>query len=92
MDFSLTPELKSLQLEVRAFIAEHIIPLEKDARQTSHGPSESLREELVGLARKAGLLTPPRGPWRSVAMAGATPRPSSATPPWRWNGQRSIER
>jgi acyl-CoA dehydrogenase len=58
MDFSLTPELKSLQLEVRAFIAEHIIPLEKDARQTSHGPSESLREELVGLARKAGLLTP----------------------------------
>ncbi|BET26860.1 acyl-CoA dehydrogenase [Limnobacter thiooxidans] len=58
MDFSLTPELKSLQLEVRAFVAEHIIPLEKDARQTAHGPSEDLREELVGLARRAGLLTP----------------------------------
>lgn len=58
MDFSLTPELKSLQLEVRAFVAAHIIPLEKDARQTAHGPSEDLREELVGLARKAGLLTP----------------------------------
>lgn len=58
MDFSLTPALKSLQDEVRSFIAEQIIPLEKDPRQTAHGPSEDLREELVGLARKAGLLTP----------------------------------
>ena len=58
MDFSLTPALKSLQAEVRSFIAEQIIPLEKDPRQTAHGPSEDLREELVDLARKAGLLTP----------------------------------
>ena len=58
MDFSLTPALKSLQDEVRTFIAEQIIPLEKDARQTAHGPTEALRDELVGLARKAGLLTP----------------------------------
>lgn len=58
MDFSLTPALKSLQDEVRTFIAEQIIPLEKDPRQTAHGPSEELREELVDLARRAGLLTP----------------------------------
>ncbi|WP_394673735.1 acyl-CoA dehydrogenase family protein [Limnobacter sp.] len=58
MDFSLTPALKSLQDEVRSFIAEKIIPLEKDARQTAHGPTEALREELVSLARSAGLLTP----------------------------------
>lgn len=58
MDFSLTPALKSLQDEVRTFIAEQIIPLEKDARQTAHGPTEALREELVSLARSAGLLTP----------------------------------
>ncbi|KYP12784.1 MAG: acyl-CoA dehydrogenase [Limnobacter sp. CACIAM 66H1] len=58
MDFSLTPALKSLQDEVRTFIAEQIIHLEKDPRQTAHGPSEELREELVGLARRAGLLTP----------------------------------
>ena len=58
MDFSLTPALKALQAEVRSFIAEQIIPLEKDPRQTAHGPSEDLREELVELARKAGLLTP----------------------------------
>ncbi|WP_138517819.1 acyl-CoA dehydrogenase family protein [Limnobacter alexandrii] len=58
MDFSLTPALKSLQDEVRTFIAEQIIPLEKDARQTAHGPTEALREELVSLARSASLLTP----------------------------------
>jgi acyl-CoA dehydrogenase len=58
MDFSLTPALKSLQDEVRTFIADQIIPLEKDPRQTAHGPSEELREELVSLAREAGLLTP----------------------------------
>lgn len=58
MDFSLTPALKSLQDEVRTFIAEQIIPLEKDVRQTAHSPTEALREELVGLARSAGLLTP----------------------------------
>lgn len=58
MDFSLTPALKSLQDEVRTFIAEQIISLEKDPRQTAHGPSEELREELVSLARRAGLLTP----------------------------------
>ncbi len=58
MDFSLTPALKSLQHEVRTFIADQIIPLEKDPRQTAHGPSEELREELVSLARRAGLLTP----------------------------------
>jgi len=58
MDFSLSPALQSLQTEVRTFIAEQIIPLEKDPRQTAHGPSEELREELVGLARNAGLLTP----------------------------------
>jgi acyl-CoA dehydrogenase len=58
MDFSLTPALKSLQDEVRTFISEQIIPLEKDARQTAHGPTEALREELVSLAHSAGLLTP----------------------------------
>jgi len=58
MDFSISPKLQALREEVRRFIAEQVIPLENDPRQTAHGPSESLREELVGLARKAGLLTP----------------------------------
>ena len=58
MDFSLSPELQELQAKVRQFIADAVIPLERDPRQTPHGPSEPLRRELVGLARAAGLLTP----------------------------------
>ncbi len=58
MDFSLSPELRELQARVRRFIAEEVIPLERDPRQTQHGPSEKLRLELVARARAAGLLTP----------------------------------
>ncbi|GER14479.1 acyl-CoA dehydrogenase family protein [Variovorax boronicumulans] len=58
MDFSLTPAQLDLQERTRRFIAEEVIPLESDPRQDSHGPAEALRDELVGRARRAGLLTP----------------------------------
>lgn len=58
MDFSLTPSQLDLQARTRQFIADKIIPLENDPRATSHGPTEELRTQLVGLAREAGLLTP----------------------------------
>ena len=66
MDFSLSPELLDLQAATRRFIAEAVIPLENDPRQSSHGPDEALREHLVALAREAGLLTP----HASIAMGG----------------------
>jgi len=58
MDFSLSAEHQALQAKVRRFIADKIIPLEKDPRQSVHGPSEALRNELVEKARDAELLTP----------------------------------
>ncbi|MEO8858150.1 MAG: acyl-CoA dehydrogenase family protein [Burkholderiaceae bacterium] len=58
MDFSLSPKIVELRERTRRFIAEQVIPLEGDAGQTSHGPSEALRQELVQRARAAGLLTP----------------------------------
>lgn len=58
MDFALNAELRELQQRTRTFIADKIIPLESDPRQDRHGPHESLRNELVQLAREAGLLTP----------------------------------
>lgn len=58
IDFSPTPELTHLQTQVRDFIAQQIVPLERDARQGPHGPEDSLREDLVQLARQAGLLSP----------------------------------
>jgi acyl-CoA dehydrogenase len=58
MDFTLTPRLLDLQQRTRRFIADEVMPFEGDRRQTPHGPSESLRAELVERARRAGLLTP----------------------------------
>jgi acyl-CoA dehydrogenase len=57
MNFSLSPELKSLQLRVREFIANEIIPYEKDARCERHGPTDGLRLELVAKAKACGLLS-----------------------------------
>jgi len=58
MNFALTPELQDLQARTRRFIAEQVIPLENDPRQSGHGPSEPLRAELISRARAVGLLTP----------------------------------
>ena len=58
MNFDIPAELKGLQQRTRAFIADQVIPLEKDTRLTAHGPTEDLRLELIARAREAGLLSP----------------------------------
>ncbi len=58
MDFSIPPDLQELQQRTRTFIHEQILPLEGDARQTRHGPTDAFRRELNGLAEAAGLLAP----------------------------------
>lgn len=58
MDFSLPAELEELKHRTRAFIREKIVPLEGDARQTRHGPTDAFRRELNALAAEAGLLAP----------------------------------
>lgn len=58
IDFELPADLTALRDRVSAFIAEKIVPYENDVRQTAHGVSEPLRQELIGLARDAGLLSP----------------------------------
>jgi acyl-CoA dehydrogenase len=58
MNFSLAPELIALQEQTRQFIHQTIIPMEGDPRETKHGPTPEFRQELIGLAKKAGLLTP----------------------------------
>ena len=60
MDFTLSPEIEDIRLRVRAFIEEHVLPLEADpANFTEHEniPAERLapvREK----AKKAGLWAP----------------------------------
>ncbi|MBB1636062.1 acyl-CoA dehydrogenase family protein [Cupriavidus sp. UME77] len=58
MDFSLTPVQRELQERTRQFIADQVMPMERDPRQTPHGPTEDLRADLVEKARAVGLLTP----------------------------------
>lgn len=58
VDFDIAPELRDLQERIRSFVAEQVIPMEGDARCTSHGPTEALRRELIDKARQARLLSP----------------------------------
>jgi acyl-CoA dehydrogenase len=58
IDFELPAELVGLRDRVEAFIADKIVPYENDPRQNAHGAPESLRRELVDLARQAQLLSP----------------------------------
>jgi acyl-CoA dehydrogenase len=57
MNFDIPGPLRELQQHTRQFIADEIIPMEKDPRQTPHGPTEELRRELIAKGRKAGLLS-----------------------------------
>jgi alkylation response protein AidB-like acyl-CoA dehydrogenase len=58
IDFELPADLRDLQARIRAFIAAEIIPLERDARCTPHGPTEDLKQALNDKARAAGLISP----------------------------------
>lgn len=52
---ALTAEIAA---RVEAFVRDVVVPYEKDARRTSHGPTDALVDELKEKARAAGVLTP----------------------------------
>lgn len=54
-DLQLADEIAA---KVEAFVRGTVIPYEADARQDAHGPTDDLVQELRGLARGAGVLTP----------------------------------
>ena len=60
MDFSLPPEIETLRLKVRAFVAENILPLEADA--TNYDAYENIRPEVLAplreMAKAQGLWAP----------------------------------
>ena len=57
IDFSIPQPLADLAARVREFVTHEIIPYERDARLTQHGPTDALRQEMVERARTAGLLS-----------------------------------
>jgi acyl-CoA dehydrogenase len=60
MDFSLSPEHEELRLKVRAFINDHVLPLEKDPVNFSEHENipHHLLEPVRAKARAAGLWAP----------------------------------
>jgi acyl-CoA dehydrogenase len=58
IDFALPPELAELKDRTAAFVRDVVMPLEDDPRQTSHGPTDELRVDLVARATEAQLLSP----------------------------------
>src|SRR4051794_41976373 len=58
MDFTIPDEILDLKERTERFARDEIMPRESDPRQGAHGPSDEFRLELVGLAKRAGLLSP----------------------------------
>src|SRR5450631_3843314 len=60
MDFTLSPEIEDLRVRTRAFVEEHVLPLETDPMNFSEHeniPLERLKP-VQAKARKAGLWAP----------------------------------
>ncbi|GAN78297.1 acyl-CoA dehydrogenase family protein [Acidisphaera rubrifaciens] len=49
---------RDIAARVERFVRDVIVPYEKDKRRDSHGPTDAMVQEMRGLAREAGLLTP----------------------------------
>jgi acyl-CoA dehydrogenase len=58
INFAPPADLAALAEKVKAFVIDKVIPYEKDARWTAHGPTDELRIELNALAKAAGVFTP----------------------------------
>ena len=54
----MTERAYAIAAKVEAFVRDQIIPYEGDPRCGAHGPSDELVQEMRGLARAAGVLTP----------------------------------
>lgn len=53
-----TARARDIAARVERFVRTVVIPFERDPRLGEHGPSDGLVQELRGLAREAGVLTP----------------------------------
>jgi len=87
MDFTLSPEIEDIRLRVRAFIEEHVLPLESDpANFADHEniPHERL-EPVRAKAKKAGLWAP-----QSPKEFGGMALPVGAWPAIYEEAARSI--
>ena len=78
MDFTLSPEVEDLRLRTRAFIEEHVLPLESDSQNFSDHENIPLDRlaPVRAKARAAGLWAP-----QSPKEFGGMALPMLSTPP-----------
>ena len=70
MDFTLPPEIEDIRLRTRAFVEEHVLPLEAD--RANYDDHENIRLDLLATARakaKAAGLWAPQAPKEFGGMA-----------------------
>ena len=58
MNHEISAEAREIAANVEAFVRDKIFAYEKDPRCEDHGPTDELVQEMRGLAREAGVLTP----------------------------------
>ncbi len=58
MAMTISDRALAIGARVEAFVREVVVPFEGDPRCGAHGPSDELVQEMRGLARAAGVLTP----------------------------------
>ena len=60
MDFTISPELEALRLKVRAFVDEHVLPVENDRSNWNEYDNIKLseRDKLREKAKAAGIWAP----------------------------------
>ena len=82
MDFTLAPEIEDLRQRYRAFVAEHVLPVERDRENYDEHENIALPvlEELRGEARAAGLWAPqmPKARGGPTPLSGITVRKRNA--------------
>lgn len=54
----MTQRAHEIAAKVETFVREVVVPYERDPRCGPHGPTDELVQQLRGLARQAGVLTP----------------------------------
>ena len=58
IDFEIPSEIIELRERVSQIVRDRIVPYETDPRNEVHRVQDSLREEIVDIVRKEGLLSP----------------------------------
>ena len=70
MDFTLTPEIEDIRLRTRAFVEDHVLPLE--AQRDNYDDHENIRDDVLASVRqkaKAAGLWAPQSPKEFGGMA-----------------------